>query len=477
MHASLFRKHLGALADRPRALVSLVTVGLLVSRIGATYNSPILLYESAALLVAVKLVKAAVLIALGLWLARVGLRGVRPLVGLSGLMLLVCIACGLAEAFGAGNAGLRIVMQASSGANEAIVLLLYVLYAAGMPRGAAVLCGVTTLASAFALAVAAGPLVIPTWACLMLRCLGVALLVPLFAVPVPPDAPVHVPEHARKPGTAAVAALILVCFAVNAVGGFFISLPNIGGFSVDSADWGVIQSILVLAEALLTALLAWRPGLASHPLFLLPSLAWCMLALLLLPLDWPAASVNLGVVGVHTGRNVFELCSWAWALSLVDAHGRKGLAPLGLVLGVSTLYFGTALSLVFRDPVALSREAFLYAGIVAAIVLAACACVPLALSRARSDSHASTLAADGDVARALAEFDARLLGLIESLALSERETAVLVDAVHGYSADVTGERLGYSRDAVKFSLTKIYARAGVSSRQELLRLLDDGEAN
>ena len=233
------------------------------------------------------------------------------------------------------------------------------------------------------------------------------------------------------------------------------------------------QAVLVLSETLLAALLVWQPNLVRHSLFLVPSLGWCLLALLLLPLDWPSAAVNLGIVAVYTGRNVFELCSWACALAFVRARGREGLPALGLVLAVSTLYVGTALALPLRDAIASSREAFLYAGIVAAVVLAACLCILFSSHRPQgSASLKEPLPSGSEAARTLAQFDARLLALIDTLQLSERETAILVDAVHGYSADAIGERLGYSRDAVKFSMTKIYARAGVAGRQELLRSLE-----
>lgn len=466
------RNRFEALCLHPQALLLLAALGLLVSRIGSTYNSPILLYESAPLLIAVKLVKAVTLVLLGLWCSRVDFRGMRPLAGLAVLTLLVCVIGEVPAAFGAGNAGLYILTQVSSGVNEALVLFLYVVLAARASCGAAILCGVTALASAFALVVAAGPLVIPAWACLLLRCCGlVVLILPAMNLSLPESGQTLEGDLAHS--RFSIAAFVLVCFAVNVIGGFFISLPNIGGFYIDNADWGVTQAVLVLSESMLAALLVWRPNLARHPLFLVPSLGWCLFALLLLPLDWPSAAVNLGIVAVYTGRNVFELCSWACALAFARARGREGLLVLGLVLAVSTLYVGTALALPLREAIASSRELFLYVGIVAAVVLAACLCVPFSLRPPRGNASSKEPSSpDSEAARALAQFDARLLALIDTLGLSERETAILVDAVHGYSADAIGERLGYSRDAVKFSMTKIYARAGVTGRQELLRSLE-----
>lgn len=65
--------------------------------------------------------------------------------------------------------------------------------------------------------------------------------------------------------------------------------------------------------------------------------------------------------------------------------------------------------------------------------------------------------------------------MARELSLDERESSVLVDTIHGFSGEAIGGRLGYSRDAVKFSLAKIYAKAGVSNKQELVEKIETWE--
>ena len=66
--------------------------------------------------------------------------------------------------------------------------------------------------------------------------------------------------------------------------------------------------------------------------------------------------------------------------------------------------------------------------------------------------------------------------LRERIGLSARETEVLAEFARGRSAAVIAERLFVSRNTVKTHLRRIYEKAGIHSRQELLDLLEEPDA-
>lgn len=69
-------------------------------------------------------------------------------------------------------------------------------------------------------------------------------------------------------------------------------------------------------------------------------------------------------------------------------------------------------------------------------------------------------------------FDAKAMALGDRIGLSARELEVMCEFVHGRSASIIAERLYISRNTVKTHLRRIYEKAGVHSRQELLDILE-----
>lgn len=59
--------------------------------------------------------------------------------------------------------------------------------------------------------------------------------------------------------------------------------------------------------------------------------------------------------------------------------------------------------------------------------------------------------------------------------MTEREKEILREVLHGYSIESIAGRLGLSASTVKTYLSRAYNRFGVSSRQEVLGLLDKAE--
>lgn len=69
-------------------------------------------------------------------------------------------------------------------------------------------------------------------------------------------------------------------------------------------------------------------------------------------------------------------------------------------------------------------------------------------------------------------FARRFEELASERGLTPRERDVLFEAVHGYTIDHIARKLSLSREAIKSSLTRAYARAGVSGKQAFLALMD-----
>ena len=66
----------------------------------------------------------------------------------------------------------------------------------------------------------------------------------------------------------------------------------------------------------------------------------------------------------------------------------------------------------------------------------------------------------------------RLEAFCETYGLSAREKEVLTETLHGYSMETIGSRLCISRDTVKTHLQRIYRKAGVAGKQELIAAID-----
>lgn len=79
---------------------------------------------------------------------------------------------------------------------------------------------------------------------------------------------------------------------------------------------------------------------------------------------------------------------------------------------------------------------------------------------------------DADGARVIDKVALQAVSLQDRIGLSARETEVLTDFARGRSAAVIADRLFVSRNTVKTHLRRIYEKAGIHSRQELLDLLE-----
>lgn len=70
-------------------------------------------------------------------------------------------------------------------------------------------------------------------------------------------------------------------------------------------------------------------------------------------------------------------------------------------------------------------------------------------------------------------FTDKLEAFCATFGFSAREKEVLMETIHGYSMENIGKKLFISRETVKTHLRRMYAKAGVSSKQELVSLIDN----
>lgn len=451
----------------------------MLSRVGAIFNTTTAIYESFGVLVAVKLVKAAVLVILAATCAR-SERG--P--SLSGLMRLSWVTlafyiggASVETALGSASLTLEFIYLVSSGVNEGIVLFLYVAFMTIAPR-----CAVSVTLGFIATSAVNAVMPVTTGALNLLimgtmRALGLVLAAAVsgrLGLPGSTCVWERGTEIAGKRATFSAAALVCAATMVNAISGFYATLPEAAGRALASADIGVMHVLFVLFETLLLVLVAIRPDCSGNPVTLVPAMVVVTVGLLLLPVYFEQAETNVGIMVARCGRDLFEIVSWFYAASLARRFGKRGWTTLLLVLAVSTYYVGAPFARLFAQPVASSEGAFMYTGIAcASLVAASTACVFLIERGAvRPPAPSASDVGESPWLVDLQEFDARLLAFIEDTGISDREAAMLIDTVHGYSGEAIGRRHGYSRDAVKFSMAKVYARAGVSSRQDLLHVIE-----
>ena len=468
-------------------LAAVLVAGFALGRTGAIYESTTLILDSFELLAATKLVKAGVFAALALLFFYDG-RNSEQNKDRTGTLLTMALAAFAVYGviFLSGNLvgvtsfGFQILGLVMAGTSEAISVYLYAAAMVRINRGPELM--LLGFAATNATSVVLSTLSPAPNAYLLLAFQVVGLLALAFAMrhPEPVSDAMPMAEAGRLPGkmgSTGLFAFVAACLLVNAVAGFYISIPSVGGSSLSGAEKSITGVLLFLGDLAVYAVFRLCPELSLRLEFLFLPLALCLAGLLLMPLSGEAVGTRIGIVVVRVGRDLFEVCSWVWALNLVKRDPR-GRPLLCLVMAVSSFYFGALMAKGLEGVIAASELAFARVNVAVAAILALCvaligtACHGGNVESAKADGQDR---ADDDMEARLADFDRRVVAMARELSLDERESSVLVDTIHGFSGEAIGGRLGYSRDAVKFSLAKIYAKAGVSNKQELVEKIEAWE--
>lgn len=197
----------------------------------------------------------------------------------------------------------------------------------------------------------------------------------------------------------------------------------------------------------------------------------------------------VGALVLKTGLYILQVCSLVLAVQLA---GRRR-AEAGFIVGTmaALVLLGQASGLVFHWTGLGGTGSYGFVSAFAVLALGLLACFHVAtyafpmfgsrLSRERSQGGGSrpvgaleSMGFDGAdplVQSHLAFLD-RFRGFCAENDLTEREQQVLYEALRGYTAENISKNLGIAVVTVKTYLHRVYARAGVGGKQEVLAMME-----
>lgn len=172
-------------------------------------------------------------------------------------------------------------------------------------------------------------------------------------------------------------------------------------------------------------------------------------------------------------RNLVDVLSLMLLVAVVRLRGLAILRSVALFYGVK---FIGCLAGIVAASVAGDAPLFSSAAALATLLLLAATLLTRdmeetfggAAGRTSIDGSASMKEGSGDVVR-----QEHLHALAQDRALSQRETEVFVLLCQGYSAKVISEKLVLSPNTIKTHVRSIYVKTGVSSRDELLLMVNE----
>ena len=267
--------------------------------------------------------------------------------------------------------------------------------------------------------------------------------------------------------------LIAAGFVFSTLFGIIAQVSSAPGTAFGLYDVGT-GIVLVLIDFLLVVLMYYVGETYTFAMAILITFLMSATGLLFFPY-----SQDSGVLAGALVRGGFD-CSTVLLWGLIARRAADGpqrtFFYFGLYRAIATVYIGRAIG------------SLLLTGIPAANLLASIPAVGLwvlgvfavvtffltshgAVSPSSAEAFQLVLPASEAVAPQ-DEFSARIDAFATRLALSDREKEVLTETLHGQSRAGVAQKLFLSPDTVKYHLSRIYQKAGVSSRQELVAMVE-----
>lgn len=205
---------------------------------------------------------------------------------------------------------------------------------------------------------------------------------------------------------------------------------------------------------------------------------------LLLPMFWGSQVPFAGML-VKCGYTIYQVLFWVLLarkcfedlrhtyLYFGIFYGLFELATAAARLIASNLYYTNVLDFQFAS----------YAALFSLWLIALYGLLFFAISKRWKQGvdgvTVSARSALGDVGAGVKDedFSQKLERFCIRYDLSDREREVLVESIHGYSMENIGKKLFISRETVKTYLRRVYVKAGVSGKQELISFIDHEEKN
>ena len=320
----------------------------------------------------------------------------------------------------------------------------------------------------FALLLAPLSWVSPTARVGELACLGLLVWLRLAHRRASAPTPVaHKPLESPALGGAPLAIVVAFIVCLTTAWGFFAQMTGDGAY----AFFDTTSEIAMIAVRLLLVALCLQLGATVRFERLAVTLAmlWAT-GILLVGLLWGTVAPSTSALVIKAGLYALQEFALVLVVRLALHRPDQFFYVGGLVMGALMFAHVSRLGMlvVFSNTPVAGAAAVGVLTCAAWFVAAALGIVALGRSGTQ-EAPTTPAAAPGD--RGL-EFHRRFERFCAERGLSEREHDVLLETLHGYTVDAVAEKLCISRETVKTYLSRIYSRAGVSGRQELLGELD-----
>lgn len=269
--------------------------------------------------------------------------------------------------------------------------------------------------------------------------------------------------------------------------GFFgvtaqLSSPATSSFALYEIQTAVV---VVAFDALLLAFLAVRGDRFGFAAVVVSVVALYATGFALYSYSWAGGSFLAGAL-IRSGFNYSTVLMRSLVARKVHVDPEKAYLYFGLLLSFSSVSLGRVLGL------ALAGSGASQTGLLQALSLVALWSIAffgiaafLVANRGLTDApghgapqagmdvpDGSGCARDAGAAPGRDAFSERVERFSARLQLSDREREVMVEALHGYSRVGIAEKLCLSPETVKSYLGRVYRKAGVNSKQELVALVE-----
>lgn len=301
----------------------------------------------------------------------------------------------------------------------------------------------------------------------------------------PNDKVISMPNNLGAVMLALVCGIVacMVCY------GLFAQLAGSGQHDglFDSAS----QIISLLVRLLIVVFCIYYGGRFELGALLAISIPLFLIGLAILPSNLLGEGLLVSGLFLKAGSNALTVLSLILALALARGNLSRSFFYVGLTLGaVSFTHVGRyigywLINQVVVDEVLVGRLALTGCAIIAAYLLVLYLKAPkISLSESKSALEKEELPAlsgvadevsacwKDPVARTSLVFCAKIERFGSNIGVSGREKEVLFEVAFGYTVDNIAEHLFLSRETVKTYLSRVYRKAGVSSRQDLLKAID-----
>lgn len=261
---------------------------------------------------------------------------------------------------------------------------------------------------------------------------------------------------------------IIEVFLLSAIFGFVRQLFSPAGTSEGLHD--MTNGILQMGVEFLMVFFYASRGLKDSVLVAVASAALFSLGLTVLPLFYEVGSPFYGTV-IKCAWGIFQPLIWILTVKLMQDNPNRSFLFSGLLIGL--LHLGVVLGLVVSNSLV---DGIADARIIAEVSLAFLLFLTLAAiafftyERLSRDRNSQLLK---EPEHESSTFEKKLLAFKHSRRLTEREFEILLDATHGFSMRSIAQRKHIAEDTVHTHLRNVYAKAGVSNKQNLVELIDN----